>query len=276
MTRDLKAAGFETAVALEIDRDCCETIGRNGSWTVIDRSIFDVRSDEILEAARLKRGQAAVLVGGPSCQPFSKAGYWVRGESKRLDDPRANTLSAYMRVLEDTLPAVFLLENVEGLAYARKSEGLELLLALVADINCRAKTHYRPSFQVVKAADYGVPQLRERFIMVAARDGCEFRFPSPVYGPIETRKDQLTLGNMTPYRSAWDALGDDDSDPSLATARREISWPAAGSARRGPRRGLAIRRLLVESVKKKPGSFRSVTRWGSTKALDVADGCRDQ
>jgi DNA (cytosine-5)-methyltransferase 1 len=209
-----EAAGFETAVALEIDRDCCQTLRSNRFWTVIDRSIFDVRSDEILDAAQLKRGQAAVLVGGPPCQPFSKAGYWVRGESKRLDDPRASTLGGYMRVLEDTLPAVFLLENVEGLAYARKSEGLELLLSLVDDINRRAKTHYRPSFQVVKAADYGVPQLRERFIMVAARDGDEFRFPAPVFGPIETGSGQLQLGPVTPYRSAWDALGGDDPDPA--------------------------------------------------------------
>src|SRR6478736_2663964 len=105
-----EAAGFETTVAVEVDGDCCNTLRRNRSWAVIERSIFDVPSDEILEAARLKRGQAAVLIGGPPCQPFSKAGYWVRGESKRLDDPRANTLGAYMRVLEDTLPQVFLLE----------------------------------------------------------------------------------------------------------------------------------------------------------------------
>src|SRR4051794_28374835 len=115
-----EAAGFQTTVAVEIDGDCCNTLRRNRTWTVIERSIFDVPSDEILDAARLKRGQAAVLIGGPPCQPFSKAGYWVRGESKRLNDPRANTLGGDMRGLEDTLPAVFLLENVEGLAYARR------------------------------------------------------------------------------------------------------------------------------------------------------------
>jgi DNA (cytosine-5)-methyltransferase 1 len=209
-----EAAGFETALALEIDRNCCETLRRNRPWTVLERSIFEVRSNDILDAARLKRGQAAVLIGGPPCQPFSKASYWVRGESKRLDDPRANTLGQYMRVLEDTLPSVFLLENVEGLAYAKKSEGLELLLGLVDDINRRAKTHYQPSFQVVKAAEYGVPQLRERFIMVAARDGGEFRFPSGTHGPAKTRKGQLQLGTVARYRSAWDALGDDHPGPT--------------------------------------------------------------
>lgn len=209
-----EAAGFETAVALEVDRDCCKTMRRNRSWSVIERSIFDVPSDEILQAARLERGQAAVLIGGPPCQPFSKAGFWVRGESKRLHDPRANTLGAYMRVLEDALPQVFLLENVEGLAYASKSEGLDLLLGLVEDINRRAKTHYRPSFQVVKAAEHGVPQIRERFIMVAARDGGEFRFPHPTHGATKARNIQIQPTMMTRYLCAWDALGDDEPDPS--------------------------------------------------------------
>src|SRR5262249_45663062 len=99
-----EAAGFDTAVAVEMDRQCCETIRANRRWTVIERDIMAVPSAEILEAGRLKRGEAALLIGGPPCQPFSKAGYWHRGDSLRLDDPRANTLAAYLRVLQDTIP----------------------------------------------------------------------------------------------------------------------------------------------------------------------------
>ena len=109
---------------------------------------------------------------------------------------------------------MFLLENVEGLAYAKKSEGLELLLSLVDDINRRAKTHYHPSFQVVKAADHGVPQLRERFFMVAARDGGDFRFPSPAHGPIEARKGQLQLSTDPPYRTRLGCPRRRGSDPT--------------------------------------------------------------
>ena len=75
----------------------------------------------------MKKGEVDLVCGGPPCQPFSKAGYWSRGDSLRLDDPRAHTLSAYMKVVEETLPNVFLLENVEGLAFAGKDEGLRLL-----------------------------------------------------------------------------------------------------------------------------------------------------
>jgi len=207
-----EAAGFETGVTIEIDADCCNTMRRNRSWPVIERSIFEVSSDEILAASRMKKGEAAVLIGGPPCQPFSKSGYWVTGASKRLNDPRANTLGAYMRVLEHTLPQVFLLENVGGLAYAKKSEGLELLLKLVEDINRRQKTSYRPQFQVVKAAEHGVPHLRERFIMVASRDGDRFSFPPATHGPTPVAGGQLQLNALLPYRRTWDALGDDEPE----------------------------------------------------------------
>src|SRR5437660_846642 len=117
MDYGFEAAGFETAVAIEWNHDSCETLRRNRSWPVIERDILKVPSSEILEVAGLKRGEADLLIGGPPCQPFSKSGYWSRGDSLRLDDPRATTLAAYLRVLEDTRPAAFVLENVEGLAY---------------------------------------------------------------------------------------------------------------------------------------------------------------
>jgi DNA (cytosine-5)-methyltransferase 1 len=207
-------AGFTTAVAVEIDHDCCETLRRNRSWPVIERSIFDVRSEEILEKANLDVREADVLIGGPPCQPFSKAGYWARGDARRLADPRSDTLGAYMRVVEETLPRVFLLENVEGLSYSKKSEGLEFLLRSIDQINRRGRTKYRPYYKVVRAAEYGVPQLRERFLMIASRDGDEFIFPRPTHGAVEQKNGQLVLPTVEPYRTAWDALGDEEPDSS--------------------------------------------------------------
>jgi DNA (cytosine-5)-methyltransferase 1 len=200
-----EAAGFETAVALEMDRDCCATLRTNRTWPVIERDIMAVGSDELLKTAKLKVGQAAVLIGGPPCQPFSKAGYWSRGDSLRLDDPRANTLGAYLRVLEDTRPHAFVLENVEGLAYRGKDEGLRLLLDAIAAINKRTRSKYRPRFQVLNAADYGVPQIRKRVLMIGVRDGTDFEFPAPTHGeePIHDLFNQLER-----HRTAWDAIGE--------------------------------------------------------------------
>lgn len=213
-----EAAGFETAIAVEMDHQCCETLRANRQWVVIERDIMDAPSSEILEAGKLKKGEAALLIGGPPCQPFSKAGYWHRGDSLRLDDPRANTLAAYLRVLQDTTPAAFLLENVEGLAYAGKDEGLRLLLDAIETINKKTRSSYRPVFQVLNAADYGVPQIRKRVLMVAARDGTEFRFPNATHE--DAGEQQLSLLRLPPHRTAWDALADVQPDPGEALEMR--------------------------------------------------------
>ncbi|MGH9423691.1 MAG: DNA cytosine methyltransferase, partial [Thermoanaerobaculia bacterium] len=123
-----EAAGFRTTVALDLDHDSCQTIRHNRNWPVIERDLLKVPVSEILENANLAPGEVDVVIGGPPCQPFSKSGYWARGESRRLADPRAATLDAYLTAIEGTLPRVFLLENVHGIAYSSKNEGLELLL----------------------------------------------------------------------------------------------------------------------------------------------------
>lgn len=211
----LEAAGFETAVALEMDKDCCATL-RAGRphWPVIERSIFDVPADEILATGNLRRGDVDLLVGGPPCQPFSKAGYWSKGDSLRLDDPRAHTLSAYMNLVREVLPRVFLLENVEGLAFAGKDEGLRLLHTQIDDINKKTKSRYKPETRIVSAAAFGVPQLRERVIMVAARDGARFKFPDATHrSPDAPEQVDLFQRALPTYRTAWDALGDEPPDP---------------------------------------------------------------
>ncbi|NLG64254.1 MAG: DNA cytosine methyltransferase, partial [Actinobacteria bacterium] len=182
----------------------------NREWPVIDRNIHDVPSDEILATAGLREGDAHLLIGGPPCQPFSKSGYWASGDARRLDDPRASTLEAYLRVLRDTQPKAFLLENVAGLAYRNKDEGLVLLRTTIESINRAVGTSYAMSVALLKASEFGVPQDRERVFIIGQRDGLEFRFPTPTHSP-----DRL-LGTE-PVRTAWDAIGglEDDDDPEL-------------------------------------------------------------
>jgi DNA (cytosine-5)-methyltransferase 1 len=195
------AAGYRTAVATDFEPDACETLRHNGFEQVICGDIHEVSSEALLEAAGVVSGEVDVLIGGPPCQPFSKSGYWATGKSARLEDPRAKTLDAYLRVLEDTRPRAFLLENVEGLAYNGKSEGIDFLLGYIEGINARAGTNYKPVGAVLAAAEFGVPQLRSRFFLIGARDGTDFRFPETTH---------VLNGDLVrePYRTAWDALAD--------------------------------------------------------------------
>lgn len=210
MDYGFEAAGFKTAVAVEIDHACCETLRRNRNWPVLETDLIALsKSRTLLEKLGLGRGEADLLFGGPPCQPFSKSGYWVSGDSRRLNDPRAETLAAYMRVVERTLPRAFVLENVTGLAYAGKDEGLQFLLTALERLNRRTKSRYRAYYKVLKAAEYGVPQLRERFFLVAARDGTPFEFPEPMFSDATETEETLFNRDSKPgYRTAWDAIGD--------------------------------------------------------------------
>ncbi len=207
-----EAAGFETAAAVEIDPEAVATLRHNRDWPVLDRDVHTISSKELLETAGLGAGEVDALIGGPPCQPFSKSGYWASGDTLRLDDPRAGTIAAYLGVLRDVLPKTFLLENVPGLAYRKKSEGLELIARAVRKINRDHGTSYTLAVAKLNAADFGVPQLRERVFVIGARDGQEFAFPAPSH----VDAGCLSFG-QNPYTTAWDALGDlqEDDDPEL-------------------------------------------------------------
>ena len=201
-----EAAGFDTVFANDSDHDSCETLRRNRKWPVLERSIFEVPTKEILEIAGADRGDIDLVIGGPPCQPFSKSGYWARGDAARLKDPRAATLDAFLRVIEEVQPRAFLLENVYGIAYYEKSEGIQLLLGKIARINHLTGTRYVPETTVLNAAWFGVPQLRERFFLVAARDGSHFDFPKAMFDA--PSDGQQTFGALPSYRTAWDTLAD--------------------------------------------------------------------
>ena len=202
-----EAAGFETRVALELDKTSCRTIRLNREWAVIEDDINKVASVDVLKAGGLKAGDVDMLIGGPPCQPFSKAGYWARGDSLRLDDPRADTLTGYLRILRDTRPRAFLLENVYGLAYSGKDEGLRHILDGIEQINREVGTQYKVSWRVVNCAEYGVPQVRERVFLIGSREGREFRFPETTHAKPDALVEDLFSGKQ-PFRTAWDALGD--------------------------------------------------------------------
>src|SRR6266705_1425393 len=210
-----EAAGFKIAVAVELDATACRTLKLNRRWPVLEGDIHGLTSKTILKVANLKTGEADVLIGGPPCQPFSRSSYWLSGDALRLDDPRSSTLAAYLRVLRDTRPRSFLLENVSGLAYRNKDEGLRYLLDGIAEVNKQAGTDYSVRWRSLNAAQHGVPQLRERVFLIGSRDGEPFEFPAATHGPMDLQQKD---GKLEPYRTAWDAICDleDPNDPSLA------------------------------------------------------------
>ena len=210
-----EAAGFKVRFSNDNDRFACETLRLNGAENVIHAPVEDIGDDDVKRIIGTGRNATDVLIGGPPCQPFSKSAYWSNGDTRRLDDPRAGTLGEYFRLAEELLPRVFFLENVHGLNYSGKEEGFRFILDRIQRINSRHGVEYRPSWAVLNAADYGVPQLRVRFFLVACRDGSPFRFPEPTHAPSgEIEGSLLGAMGVDSHVSAWEAIGRIPEDPA--------------------------------------------------------------
>ena len=206
----LERAGFEITVAVECDKYALETIKHNRpDLPVINSRIEDVTTEEILETAGLNPGDPALVVGGPSCQAFSTAGR--RGS---LSDPRGTMFEQFARVVQEIQPHFFVMENVRGLLSAavkhrplsHRGPGFPPLLpveelgsAFQVVSQRLSELDYYTIFDVLNAADYGVPQCRQRLVIIGSREGKEIFMPTPDYS--KSGDDGLP-----PWRSLNDAL----------------------------------------------------------------------
>jgi DNA (cytosine-5)-methyltransferase 1 len=208
-----EAAGWDVPFRNDFDARSCETLSLNSKAKVLCAPIEEVLSSEIKSVVGSCKNSVDLVIGGPPCQPFSKSAYWSNGDTLRLKDPRAHTLDEYFRVVEDLTPKAFLLENVHGISYSGKEEGFQFILQKIKEINKKCGTDYRPSWRVLNAADYGVPQLRIRFILVAFKSGHHFKFPEPTHEDHDSGNSTLFNFKRPSYATAWDALRSLTPDP---------------------------------------------------------------
>jgi len=209
-----KLAGFQHALALDIDRESHKTIACNlPDLPIIKDDIKKISTKEILNVSGIRPGELDVLVGGPPCQPFSPA-----GKRASLMDPRASPLLEFVRVIKEAKPRCFVMEEVEGLMSARlkhitieergkrKLEPGELQGSAFREVLEMLKgTGYKFEYDLLNAADFGAPQSRKRLIFIGLRDG----YPSM---PIKTHSDMvhvdLTGAVLKPWNTFWEATVD--------------------------------------------------------------------
>src|SRR5579863_1578865 len=199
----ISRAGFKHLAVVELDRPACDTIEENKKrkvekihhWPVFNCDVRDFDFGSIPEGIE-------VLAGGVPCQPFS-----IGGKHKGHSDER-NLFPQTIEVIRRIKPLAVVIENVRGLArpsFSRYFSYIELMLtypeigrkkdeewiehlARLERYHTRGKRdglHYRIVHRILNAADYGVPQKRERLFMVAMRAdlGVEWSFPSPTHSP---------------------------------------------------------------------------------------------
>lgn len=162
----LERAGFGHAVAVEIDRDAAATLRLNRpEWNVQEGDIREVNGGDY--------SGIDLLAGGVPCPPFSVAGKQLGADDERDLFPEA------LRLVREAMPAAVMLENVRGLASARFSTYRDSILDELRSAG------YDAQWQLLYSSEFGVPQLRPRFILVAMRRGKidNFSWPSPIGTP---------------------------------------------------------------------------------------------
>lgn len=188
-------AGFDVVHASDIWNMACKSLKENFPNTeVVCDSIENINYNKIRE----KYGTIDGLVGGPPCPPFSKSRFY-RTDKKRgiKDDDGLMTVSNYFRAVEELKPTFFLFENVHGFVYKPHKDALELVEA-----ECE-RLGYNLFYDVLNAADYGVPQTRMRFIAIGVKKRLKkFVFPEKINFEKENPK----------WITAGDVLSDIDFD----------------------------------------------------------------
>lgn len=162
----LEQAGFGHELAVEIDRDAAATLRLNRpEWHVHEGDVREVNGRDY-------RG-IDLLAGGVPCPPFSVAGKQLGADDERDLFPEA------LRLVRETKPAAVMLENVKGLASARFAPYRQSILDELGRLG------YQADWQLLLASEFGVPQLRPRFILVALKRSSfkKFEWPGAVGSP---------------------------------------------------------------------------------------------
>jgi DNA (cytosine-5)-methyltransferase 1 len=210
LTLGLQDAGFEVVVGVDNDSDALATHAAVAPGLHLEWDLgLDERVDELSEL--LLDIDVSLIAGGPPCQPFSKAGRslirdLVRQGRRPPKDQRRDLWLSFLAVIERVRPPAVLMENVPDMALERD---MMILRTMVDELE---RLGYGVEAKVVEAAKYGVPQYRQRLILVALADGGSFRWPHETWGdataPLET--------------SLWDAIGDlPDVEPGWRSGAAE-------------------------------------------------------
>ena len=174
----LEQAGLNILIGQDFDAACIKTMENNG-YKGLAGDIREIESSTLLSLTGMKAGEPFLVCGGPPCQPFSTAG-------KRLgiNDPRGSLFRDFLRMIDEIRPRFFLLENVKGLMSSMlKDEYGNSTQTKVIDIILEEfkKLNYKTVYGVLDAVNYGVPQFRERFIMIGSRDNENIFLPAPTH-----------------------------------------------------------------------------------------------
>ncbi|GCL41248.1 DNA cytosine methyltransferase [Dolichospermum planctonicum] len=188
MTLGFEQAGFDVLASVEIDPIHCAIHQFNFPfWTVLCKSVEETTGEEIRNSSQIANQEIDVVFGGPPCQGFSLMG------KRSFDDPRNSLVFHFIRLVRELQPKFFVLENVKGMTVGKHKEFIAEIISQFSESGYQVNANY----QVLNAANYGVPQNRERLFLLGSRQNIEVpKYPEKITFP----------GQKSP--TVWDALQD--------------------------------------------------------------------
>jgi DNA (cytosine-5)-methyltransferase 1 len=164
---------FRTRLGIDVLPVAGKTFAANHPGALmLTGDIRKTRRSDVADRLGLRRDQVHIIVGGPPCQGFSSIRPF---RSSGEDDPRNSLFEEYASFVNFFRPAAFVLENVVGLATHRNGETVSIME------DCFRGLGYDTEWRILNAAHYGVPQKRERLIMIGAQKGTKLIFPVPTH-----------------------------------------------------------------------------------------------
>lgn len=198
-------AGSKVISSLDFDRDSVATMKANKYFAHSEHFHNDIKkmvATDYLKIIKDNNPEKLMLVGGPPCQPFSKAGYWVTHKNRLgSEDPR-NMIGQYLRMVEELKPDGFLLENVESLMHPKNAQAVSDLSEAIE------KLGYKYIIYRANSQDFGVPQKRKRVFFIASKK-------SIIGNPIKTHGGEIEAllnCNLLPYENVIDWIGKFDTE----------------------------------------------------------------
>ena len=181
-----KKAGYHTLLATDVWDVACRSLELNNAADKIICS--DIRELDFLKY----QNTIDVVIGGPPCPPYSQTRHYLVGKVGGFQDEKAGfAVPEYFRAISEIRPKVFLFENVDGFTFKTYKEPMEFVK------NKSEELGYNITYKVVNAANYGVPQTRQRFICVGVRkDIGIFEFPEETHSAKGNLRKWVTCGEV--------------------------------------------------------------------------------
>ncbi|HEY9702998.1 MAG TPA: DNA cytosine methyltransferase, partial [Allocoleopsis sp.] len=200
MTLGFEMAGFDVLGAVEIDPIHCATHHYNfPHFQVICADISNITGAELRSKLKLENQEIDVIFGGPPCQGFSMIG------KRALDDDRNQLMADFVRLVSELQPKYFVIENVKGMTLG-KHQGF--IQEIIEKFNFYDYKVLQP-YQVLNAANFGVPQNRERLFLLGAKKGLALpNYPEKLTIPCQHNKILKNPQNLLLSPNVFEAIAD--------------------------------------------------------------------